>query len=167
MKPLRISEDFPHMTVQRCYNKETHIHENYTRALWCLKSLVILLFDQQHLQINNEKVKLHITGPLRGKFTGEWRILLRNGLWHRKRFYVIAHQRRQAGRNYRLRRDLLNWDYVHPNNELTSSIFDARHQWWEARVVYFLSIEGLNCKPILVFSQMLLILSIQLIRAWN
>ena len=49
----------------------------------------------------------------------------------------------------------------------TSSIFDARHQWWEARVVYFLSIKGLNCEPILVFSQMLLILSIQLIRAWN
>ena len=50
---------------------------------------------------------------------------------------------------------------------MTCSIFDARHQWWDARVVYFLSIEGLNCKPILVFSQMLLILSIQLIKAWN
>ena len=46
----------------------------------------------------------------------------------------------------------------------TSSIFDARHQWWEARVVYFLF---MNYKTILVFSQMLLILSIQLIGAWN
>ena len=67
------------------------------------------------------------------------------------------------------------WNYGQSYQKRSTYSYQNEYKfdiWCEASLVrssgsLFSSIKGLNCKPILVFSQMLSILSIQLIRAWN